>query len=94
MTVSAFVGEITRRIFCTFYELPLFFGAVLAVSIMIVIFDALKVYIPPMLAITTLAYLVKADTVPYTVQITIGFSALMSCALLFFRQKKIPKIQT
>ncbi len=94
MTISAFVGEITRRIFCTFYGLPLFFGVVLAVSIMIVIFDTLKVYIPPMLAITTLAYLVKADTVPYTVQITTGFSVLTVCALLFFRQKKAEKIRT
>ena len=93
MTVSAFVGEITRQIFCTFYGLPLFVGVMIAVSIIIVVLDTLKVYMPPMLAITTLAYLVKANTIPYTVQITVGFSLLMLCALLFFRQKKntIPK---
>ncbi|MBQ7521383.1 MAG: hypothetical protein IJU14_00705 [Clostridia bacterium] len=88
MMISAFTGEMTRQIFCTLYGLPLFVGVIVAVSIMIIILDTLKIYIPPMLAITTLAYLVKANTVPYTVQITVGFSLLMLCAIVLFKDKK------
>ncbi len=88
MMISAFTGEMTRKILCTLYGLPLFVGVIVAVSIMIVVLDTLKIYLPPMLAITTLAYLVKADTVPYTVQITIGFSLLMLCAIVLFKDKE------
>ena len=88
MCISAFIGDITKLIVCTLYGIPLFVGVMFAVSMVIVILRYCDIYMPPILAMTTLAFLFEFETL-YTFKITVGFSVLMWCARFFFTEDNI-----
>lgn len=88
MVVSAFTGELIRFLLCTQLKLPLFVGTVLAITVVLIVLNIAKVYMPPILAITTLAFLAKPQFPFYTLQISIGFGLLLLCAIKFFSEKK------
>ena len=88
ISLSAFTGEAVRYAICQTMGFSLFAGVFISVIAVIAVLMLAKVYMPPILAITVLAFLPNEVNIPlYTLQITAGFSVLMICALLFFNDK-------
>lgn len=87
MVISAFLGEIIRYTLSTLLNFPLFVSSMIAVIFVVVLLSIIELYVPPILAITVLAFLIEIKPIFFTLQIAIGFGIIVLYSLIVFKDK-------
>lgn len=90
ITLCGLFGAALRYIFCIKTTvLPLYAAAALTIICVILLMEAMKLYIPPAGAVSILAMLIpESSVIWFPLQIFIGTTLIMLISLLFFREKK------
>lgn len=88
--ISATLGAACRYLFCIqLHILPLYLSAALTILLVILVMKKWNLFLPPAGAVSILAMLIPEHTVLwFPIQITLGASAVMAMALLFFRENE------
>ena len=88
--ISAALGAACRYLFCIqLHILPLSLSAALTILLVILLMNRWSLFLPPAGAVSILAMLIPETAVLwFPIQITLGASAVMAMALLFFREKR------
>lgn len=88
IVISALLGEIIRYTLSTLLNFPLFVSAMIAVIFVVVLLSIIELYVPPILAITVLAFLIEIKPIFFTLQIAIGFGIIVIYSLIVFKDTK------
>lgn len=88
MVISAFLGELLRYILSTLLNFPLFVSAAIAIIIVVLLLSIIELYVPPILAIVVLAFLIEPKPMFFTLQIAIGFGVIIMYSLIVFKDTK------
>lgn len=91
LTFTAFIGAYLRLVLNSYFHLPLFICAVIACSVLFLVFEKVRTFFPPAGAILLLPLILNADELLfYPLEILIGSSILILLAIMIFRDK-MPK---
>lgn len=88
VSLCAFAGALSRLILSEWLMLPLFISSLIAMILVIIIFNTYQRYLPPAAAIAILAFLIRKDALLiYPFAIIFGISLLVLSAKYFFKHE-------
>lgn len=90
LVIAALIGTLLREILNEYLHLPLAICAILALSILFIIFDKIHTLFPPAGAILLLPMILKQeDLALFPVQVCVGSFIFIYSAILLFKDKKL-----